>query len=78
MQRHSVRFVLTSISVVRGEDHKRETYRVVAGVEGTFNDDWKYEVAFNYGHLDTFYKTNGNILIGQVFQFGRCSTQWCR
>ncbi len=27
----------------------RETYRAVAGIEGTFNDDWKYEIAANYG-----------------------------
>ncbi|MBD8618610.1 TonB-dependent receptor [Sphingomonas sp. CFBP 13728] len=45
----------------RGENHRRETYRIVAGVEGTFNTDWRYEVAFNYGHLDTFYATQGNV-----------------
>ena len=45
----------------RGEDHKRDLYRVVAGVGGTFNDDWRYEVAFNYGQLDTFYRTEGNL-----------------
>jgi outer membrane receptor protein involved in Fe transport len=28
---------------------ERQTTRVVAGIEGTFNDDWKYEVAANYG-----------------------------
>jgi outer membrane receptor protein involved in Fe transport len=27
----------------------RETYRFVGGVEGTFNDDWKYELSANYG-----------------------------
>jgi len=47
----------------RGENHRRETYRIVAGVEGTFNRDWRYEVAFNYGHLDTFYATQGNVNI---------------
>lgn len=31
----------------------RETWRAVVGVEGTFNDDWKYEVAANYGRFDT-------------------------
>jgi len=45
----------------RGEDHRRETYRIVAGIDGTFNDDWRYEVAFNYGRLDTFYETAGNV-----------------
>ncbi len=37
----------------RSEAHKRETYRIVSGLEGTFNDDWKYEIAFNYGELRT-------------------------
>lgn len=45
---------------VRGEDHKRETYRVVAGIEGTFNDDWRYEVSANYGRFESFYTTSGN------------------
>jgi outer membrane receptor protein involved in Fe transport len=27
----------------------RDTWRVVAGVEGDFNEDWHYEVAVNYG-----------------------------
>jgi outer membrane receptor protein involved in Fe transport len=30
----------------------RETYRFVGGVKGTFNDDWSYEVAANYGRFD--------------------------
>ena len=37
----------------RGETHVRETYRIVGGVEGTFNDDWHYEFAVNYGELKT-------------------------
>lgn len=37
----------------RGEKHKRETYRIVGGLDGTFNDDWKYELSFNYGELRT-------------------------
>lgn len=45
----------------RGEDHQRETFRIVGGVEGTFNEDWKYEVALNYGRLETFYRTEGNL-----------------
>jgi outer membrane receptor protein involved in Fe transport len=46
----------------RGEDHKREQYRIVAGATGTFNDDWRYEVAFNYGRLDQSFVTAGNVL----------------
>ena len=37
----------------RAERNKRETYRIVGGVEGTFNDDWHYELSFNYGELRT-------------------------
>jgi outer membrane receptor protein involved in Fe transport len=33
----------------RAEINERETTRIVAGFDGTFNDDWRYEVAFNYG-----------------------------
>jgi outer membrane receptor protein involved in Fe transport len=47
----------------RGELHRRETYRVVAGVEGTFNDDWNYEVAVNYGRLDTGMKSLNNLVL---------------
>ena len=46
----------------RGEDHTRETYRIVGGIDGFFNDDWQYEVAVNYGKLETFYRTEGNII----------------
>jgi outer membrane receptor protein involved in Fe transport len=35
----------------RGERLTRDTYRAVAGFGGTFNDDWKYEVAGTYGKL---------------------------
>lgn len=46
----------------RGEKHRRDTFRIVAGFDGTFNDDWRYEVAFNYGRFNSFYRTEGNIL----------------
>jgi outer membrane receptor protein involved in Fe transport len=45
----------------RGEDHLREQTRAIVGVRGTFNEDWKYDVSFNYGYLYTFYKTAGNL-----------------
>lgn len=45
----------------RGEKHNRELYRIVAGIDGTFNDTWRYEVAFNYGRSSTFYTTRGNV-----------------
>ncbi|GAL99893.1 putative TonB-dependent receptor [Sphingomonas parapaucimobilis NBRC 15100] len=44
----------------RGEDHTRETFRIVGGVEGDFGQGWHYEVSANYGRLDTFYRTAGN------------------
>lgn len=37
----------------RDEKDRRETYRIVAGVEGTFNDDWKYDFSVNYGEFRT-------------------------
>jgi len=49
----------------RGEDHRRETIRAVVGVEGTFNDDWHYEVAYNYGCLRTSYSTKGNVIVAR-------------
>ncbi|KQZ62374.1 hypothetical protein ASD67_12540 [Sphingopyxis sp. Root1497] len=45
----------------RGEQHRRETYRIVGGVEGTFNDDWNYELSFNYGRLETSMKSLNNL-----------------
>ena len=35
----------------RGEDGRRQTYRGVIGVKGTFNDDWTYDVSVNYGEV---------------------------
>lgn len=47
----------------RGELHDRDIYRVVAGIEGTFNDDWHYEVALNYGHLKTKMRSLNNLVL---------------
>jgi outer membrane receptor protein involved in Fe transport len=35
----------------RSELVTRDTWRFVGGVQGDFNDDWNYEVSFNYGHV---------------------------
>ena len=35
----------------RQEKIRRDTYRIVAGIQGDFNDDWNYELSVNYGHL---------------------------
>ena len=42
---------------------KRETYRIVAGVEGDFNEDWKYEVFANYGKFDAVGNNDSNLLL---------------
>ncbi len=47
----------------RGEEHQRDMYRVVVGAEGSFFDTWSYNVALNYGRAETFYQTNGNVLV---------------
>lgn len=47
----------------RGEDHRRDLYRIVVGAEGSFFDTWKYNVAFNFGRMDGNYETRGNILV---------------
>lgn len=35
----------------RDEFNRRDTYRVVVGAEGTFNEDWHYDVSVNYGEF---------------------------
>ncbi|MCC6925029.1 TonB-dependent receptor [Novosphingobium sp.] len=34
---------------IRDEHFERDTYRIVGGLRGTFNDDWNYEISLNYG-----------------------------
>jgi outer membrane receptor protein involved in Fe transport len=41
----------------------RETYRAVGGVEGTFNEDWKYEVAVNYGRFEAKGRNDRNLYL---------------
>lgn len=45
----------------RGELQNRELYRIVGGFKGTFNDNWKYELAFNYGHYSSFLRSLNNL-----------------
>ncbi|MDB5721822.1 MAG: TonB-dependent receptor [Alphaproteobacteria bacterium] len=47
----------------RGENLRRDTYRIAGGVEGDFNDDWHYELSANYGHLKTHLDALNRILI---------------
>jgi outer membrane receptor protein involved in Fe transport len=44
---------------IRDEIMKRDTYRVVGGFRGTFNDDWTYEVSANWGKYKEKKNTNG-------------------
>ncbi|AXB76200.1 TonB-dependent receptor domain-containing protein [Novosphingobium sp. P6W] len=45
----------------RDEEIKRETFRIVGGLRGDFNDDWHYEVSANYGE-----HKESNIIRGNV------------
>ncbi len=45
----------------REEDARRETYRIVVGARGDFNEDWSYEISANYGRLDERTRILGNV-----------------
>ncbi|WP_300974746.1 TonB-dependent receptor [Sphingomonas sp. LHG3406-1] len=49
----------------RAEDHRRDTYRFVAGVRGDVSStgNLRYELAFNYGKTKTYYETGGNVIV---------------
>jgi outer membrane receptor protein involved in Fe transport len=36
----------------RDEVFRRDTYRIVAGARGSFNEDWNYELSVNYGKME--------------------------
>ncbi len=44
----------------RDEKIKRETFRLVGGVRGTFNEDWSYEASVNYGQTKERVRVGGN------------------
>ncbi len=46
---------------VRNEASRRDTYRIVGGLRGTFNDDWSYEISGNYGEFKESTKVQGNL-----------------
>lgn len=46
---------------LRDEKFQRDTYRVVGGLRGTFNEDWNYEVSANYGKFKEDITTGGFI-----------------
>lgn len=47
----------------RIETDKRDTYRIVAGIEGDFYGDWHYEVSANYGHFKSDNIERNDLLI---------------
>jgi outer membrane receptor protein involved in Fe transport len=47
----------------RGELQDRDTYRIVGGIEGTFNTDWTYELSLNWGRLETDLRSLNNLLL---------------
>ena len=36
---------------IRDERFRRDTFRIVGGLRGTFNEDWRYELSVNYGQF---------------------------
>ncbi|MEG3176085.1 TonB-dependent receptor [Sphingomonas sp. RB3P16] len=46
---------------LRDEKFTRDTFRVVGGLRGKFNDDWSYEISANYGEFNQTTNTNGFI-----------------
>jgi outer membrane receptor protein involved in Fe transport len=58
--RISVRENMTGLGP-RTEESRRDTYRIVGGLRGDFNDDWHYEVSANYGQLNESTKIKGNL-----------------
>jgi outer membrane receptor protein involved in Fe transport len=44
---------------LRDEAFQRDTFRIVGGLRGTFNDDWSYEVSANYGKFEEDITTDG-------------------
>jgi outer membrane receptor protein involved in Fe transport len=45
----------------------RETWRGVAGIEGTFNEDWSYELALNYGRFEAVGRNDRNLYLFDEF-----------
>ena len=47
----------------RGELQDRDTYRIVGGIEGSFNTDWNYEVSLNYGRFEADLRSLNNLVL---------------
>lgn len=66
--RFSIRKNLVDLGI-RSEQSKRQTYRIVGGVRGQFNGDWRYEVSANYGEFREDTRVLGNLNV-QRFLLG--------
>jgi outer membrane receptor protein involved in Fe transport len=47
----------------RQEEITRDTWRIVGGIQGDFNNDWNYEVSVNYGHVKIHQIEHNDLLI---------------
>ncbi|WP_375381126.1 TonB-dependent receptor domain-containing protein [uncultured Sphingomonas sp.] len=47
----------------RGEYDRRELFRVVGGVRGTFNHDWKYDASVSYGQFNSQNFSTNNLIL---------------
>ena len=45
----------------REEKARRDTFQIVGGIRGEFNDDWSYEASANYGKLKENTRILGNV-----------------
>jgi outer membrane receptor protein involved in Fe transport len=66
--RFSIRKNLVDLGI-RSEQSKRQTYRIVGGLRGQFNGDWRYEVSANYGEFQEDTRVLGNLNV-QRFLLG--------
>lgn len=46
---------------------ERDTYRVVAGLEGTLSNGWNYEISANYGRFEQEIDITSNIIVDRWF-----------
>ena len=46
----------------RSEKIRRDTYRLVGGIRGDFNEDWNYEIAVNYGRVKLNQTQRNNLI----------------
>jgi outer membrane receptor protein involved in Fe transport len=51
----------------RKEVDTRDTFRIVTGITGDFNEDWHYELSVNYGHHSADNKERNDLQIADQF-----------